>query len=87
MISTDNEIKENVLETTEQPIKRGRGRPRRVEDIDRKIYMHSYYKTHYSPKQPPTEAKIHKTADMKAYQKAYREKQKLKKLQGLNFMD
>ena len=65
----------------EEPIKRCRGRPKRVVDVDRKIYYHTYYKTHDSPKQQPTdEVKVFKTADMKAYQKAYRERKKAEKL-------
>ena len=38
-------------------IKRGRGRPKRVVDIDRKEYQHSYYVNHYSPRFN-TDAKI-----------------------------
>jgi hypothetical protein len=91
MDSTDI-IKDNVLETTE-PIKRGRGRPRKQEEDkivkqDRTGYMHAYYKTHYSPKPRIINPDVHYgrpvktdklTADMKEYQRLYRQKQKMKK--------
>ena len=38
-------------------IKRCRGRPKKVVYVDRKEYLHSYYKNHYSPSFNP-DAKI-----------------------------
>lgn len=77
-----NPMTDEILNKT---IKRGRGRPKKVVCVDRKEYLHSYYKNHYSPSFNP-DAKIgrptvpdeqRKTFDMKAYQKQYREKKKL----------
>ena len=69
-----------------QPVKRQRGRPRKTEDIDRKIYQNIYYMSHRVPKErapdspklgrplKPDDQKL--THDMKAYQRQYRMKKK-----------
>ena len=74
--------------TIEEPIVRSRGRPRRTLDVDRKIYYREYYVMHYTPRPKdesiktgrPLKAPEDKIQDMKAYQKAYREKRKLLKI-------
>ena len=84
-----NEIKAAKVE--KKPV----GRPRRQEpltDIERKNYMHNYYKEHYIPKPKinklgrpikPEHEKL--TADMTAYQREYRRKKRLNST--LNSMD
>lgn len=67
---------------TTQPIKKNRGRPRRTDDLDRKIYMRNYYMAHHVPKPrlpdapklgrplKPDDQKL--THNMTEYQRQYR---------------